>query len=274
MLKNLAFAALPLSLMLFIACSDSVELAGGGTIDPNANRGDVNVLEPESSSSVGSSEETNNKGIDVDDSRSSSGKAVAGSSTSKENSSSSRDRGGENNNLIPMPDNQSSSSDSAEKKDPIIPGDTIWRLDSSLNNPIGPDTLTLYARNFSAQCIIDYVKVDSAELVPVTDEPVAAADVLGASAYKSVDGDSVNIYLDGAYLNTPCDSAEEVQFFEEINSGNKIPVGLVNDTLSMTLRWDKTCACAATVSFTLDKSSKDFNYIVFDLWRPIPFQER
>jgi hypothetical protein len=268
MLKNLALAAMPLSLMFFIACSDSVELAGGGTIDPNANRGDVNVLEPESSSSsVGSSEETNNKGIDVDDSRSSSGKAVAGSSSSsKEISSSSRDRGGENN-LNPNIDPLSSSSDNGEKNGPISIPDTQSSSSSQ-------DAVTFFARNFSAQCIIDYVKVDSAELVPVTDEPVAAADVLGASAYKSVDGDSVNIYLDGAYLNTPCDSAEEVQFFEEINSGNKIPVGLVNDTLSMTLRWDKTCACAATVSFTLDKPDTDFNYIIFDLWMPILFEER
>lgn len=267
MLKNLAFAALPLSLMLFIACSDSVELAGGGTIDPNANRGDVNVLDPESSSSsVGSSEEPNNKGIDVNDSRSSSGKAVAGSSTSKENSSSSKDRGGENN-LNPNIDPLSSSSDNGENNGPIPIPDTQSSSSSQ-------DTVTFFARNFSAQCIIDYVKVNSAELVPVTDEPVAAADVLGASAYKSVDGDSVNIYLDGAYLNTPCDSAEEVQFFEEINSGNKIPVGLVNDTLSMTLRWDKTCACAATVSFTLDKPDTDFNYIIFDLWMPILFEER
>ena len=267
MLKNLVLAALPLSLVFFIACSDSVELAGGGTIDPNANRENVNVLDPESSSSsVGSSEETNNKGIDVDDSRSSSGKAVAGSSTSKENSSSSRDRGGENN-LNPNIDPLSSSSDNGENNGPIPIPDTQSSSSSQ-------DAVTFFARNFSAQCIIDYVKVDSAELVPVTDEPVAAADVLGASAYKSVDGDSVNIYLDGAYLNTPCDSAEEVQFFEEINSGNKIPVGLVNDTLSMTLRWDKTCACAATVSFTLDKPDTDFNYIIFDLWMPILFEER
>ena len=265
MLKNLAFAAWLLSLMLFIACADNV--AGGGTIDPNADRGDVNVLKPESSSSsVGSSEETNNKGIDVDDSRSSSGKAVAGSSTSKENSSSSRDRGGENN-LNPNIDPLSSSSDNGENNGPISIPDTQSSSSSQ-------DAVTFFARNFSAQCIIDYVKVDSAELVPVTDEPVAAADVLGASAYKSVDGDSVNIYLDGAYLNTPCDSAEEVQFFEEINSGNKIPVGLLNDTLSMTLRWDKTCACAATVSFTLDKPDTDFNYIIFDLWMPILFEER
>ena len=265
MLKNLAFAAWLLSLMLFIACSD--DFAGGGTIDPNANRGDINAFDPESSSSsVGSSEETNNKGIDVDDSRSSSGKAVAGSSTSKENSSSSRDRGGENN-LNPNIDPLSSSSDNGENNGPIPIPDTQSSSSSQ-------DAVTFFARNFSAQCIIDYVKVDSAELVPVTDEPVAAADVLGASAYKSVDGDSVNIYLDGAYLNTPCDSAEEVQFFEEINSGNKIPVGLVNDTLSMTLRWDKTCACAANVSFTLDMENNDFNYFILDRWNAIPVQER
>ena len=250
MLKNLALAAWSLSLLLIVACSD--DFAGGGTIDPNANRGDINAFDSESSSSsVGSSSETNN-GLDVIVSVSSSAEGPVRSSASKENSSSSNDRG--SNNLVP---------DIPPKGDTIVHYDTIV-------NPSVPNL----ARNFSAQCIIDYVKVDSAELVPVTDEPVAAADVLGASAYKSVDGDSVNIYLDGAYLNTPCDSAEEVQFFEEINSGNKIPVGLVNDTLSMTLRWDKTCACAATVSFTLDKPDTDFNYIIFDLWMPILFEER
>ena len=221
MLKNLALAAWLLSLMLFIACADNV--AGGGTIDPNADRGDVNVLKPESSSSsVGSSSETNN-GLDAIVSVSSSAEGTVRSSTSKENSSSSRDRGGSNN-LNPNIDPLSSSSDNGENNGPISIPDTQSSSSSQ-------DAVTFFARNFSAQCIIDYVKVDSAELVPVTDEPVAAADVLGASAYKSVDGDSVNIYLDGAYLNTPCDSAEEVQFFEEINSGNKIPVGLVNDTL-------------------------------------------
>lgn len=256
MLKNLALAAWSLSLLLIVACSSDVNVAGGGSIDPNANRGDINAFDPESSSSsVGSSSETNN-GLDVIVSVSSSAEGSVRSSTSKENSSSSNDRG--SNNLVP---------DIPPKGDTIVHNDTIV-------NPSVPDTIYYLARNFSAQCIIDYVKVDSAELVPVTDEPVAAADVLGASAYKSVDGDSVNIYLDGAYLNTPCDSAEEVQFFEEINSGNKIPVGLVNDTLSMTLRWDKTCACAATVSFTLDKPDTDFNYIIFDLWMPILFEER
>lgn len=248
MLKNLALAAWSLSLLLIVACSSDVTVAGGGSIDPNANRGTVNVSEKSSSSESSL--------VNDDNGSAASSSSKAKSSPSVEESSSSNDRG--SNNLVP---------DIPPKGDTIVHNDTIV-------NPSVPDTIYYLARNFSAQCIIDYVKVDSAELVPVTDEPVAAADVLGASAYKSVDGDSVNIYLDGAYLNTPCDSAEEVQFFEEINSGNKIPVGLVNDTLSMTLRWDKTCACAATVSFTLDKPDTDFNYIIFDLWMPILFEER
>lgn len=248
MLKNLALAAWSLSLLLIVACSSDVTVAGGGSIDPNANRGLVNVSEKSSSSESSL--------VNDDNGSAASSSSEAKSSPSVEESSSSNDRG--SNNLVP---------DIPPKGDTIVHSDTIV-------NPSVPNTIYYLARNFSAQCIIDYVKVDSAELVPVTDEPVAAADVLGASAYKSVDGDSVNIYLDGAYLNTPCDSAEEVQFFEEINSGNKIPVGLVNDTLSMTLRWDKTCACAATVSFTLDKPDTDFNYIIFDLWMPILFEER
>lgn len=253
MLKNLALAALPLSLVFFIACSDSVELAGGGTVDPNANRGTVNVSEKSSSSESSL--------VNDDNGSAASSSSEAKRNSSKTESSSSNDKG--SNNFVP--DITPSSSDDE--------GDTITCMDTIVN-PSVPDTIYYLARNFSAQCIVDYVEVDPDELVPVTDEPVVAADVLGPSAYKSVDGDSVNVYLDGAYLNTPCDSAEEVQFFEEINSGNKIPVGLVNDILQMTLRWDKTCACAATVSFTLDKPSKDFNYIIFDLWRPIPFQER
>ena len=251
MLKNLALAAWSLSLLLIVACSSDVDVAGGGSIDPNANRGLVNVSEKSSSSDKA------NNGPDSPASSSSEAKR----NSSKTESSSSNDKG--SNNFVP--DITPSSSDDE--------GDTITCMDTIVN-PSVPDTIYYLARNFSAQCIVDYVKVDSAELVPVTDEPVAAADVLGPSAYKSVDGDSVNVYLDGAYLNTPCDSAEEVQFFEEINSGNKIPVGLVNDTLSMTLRWDKTCACAATVSFTLDKPDTDFNYIIFDLWMPILFEER
>ena len=253
MLKNLALAAWSLSLLLIVACSSDVTVAGGGSIDPNANRGLVNVFEKSSSSE--------SSPVNDDNGSAASSSSKAKCSPSVEESSSSNDRG--SNNLAP--DIHPSSSDDE--------GDTVYRTDTTVN-PSVPDTIYYLARNFSAQCIIDYVKVDSAELVPVTDEPVAAADVLGASAYKSVDGDSVNIYLDGAYLNTPCDSAEEVQFFEEINSGNKIHVGLVNDTLSMTLRWDKTCACAATVSFTLDKPDTDFNYIIFDLWMPILFEER
>lgn len=251
MLKNLAPAAWLLSLILMIACSSDEDVAGGGSIDPNANRGLVNVSEKSSSSDKA------NNGPDIPASSSSEAKR----NSSKTESSSSNDKG--SNNFVP--DIPPSSSDDE--------GDTITCMDTIVN-PSVPDTIYYLARNFSAQCIIDYVKVDSAELVPVTDEPVAAADVLGPSAYKSVEGDSVNIYLDAAYLNFPCDSANEAQFFEEINSGITVPVGLVGDTLQMTITLNKSCACAATVSFTLDKSSKDFNYIVFDLWRPIPFQER
>lgn len=240
MLKILAPAAWLLSLILMIACSSDVDVAGGGSIDPNASRDVGTVNEPGTSSSLYSSSVEKDNGLDVAESSS-----ETESSSSEIESSSSE---GEGANV----------------------GDTIYHLDTIANKiPV-----LGWARNFSAQCIIDYVKVDPDELVPVADEPVAAADVLGPSAYKSVEGDSVNIYLDAAYLNFPCDSAEEVQFFEEINSGNKIPVGLVNDTLSMTLRWDKTCACAATVSFTLDKPDTDFNYIIFDLWMPILFEER
>jgi hypothetical protein len=250
MLKNLALAAWSLSLLLIVACSSDVTVAGGGSIDPNANRGTVNVSEKSSSSE--------SSPVNDDNGSAASSSSKAKNSPSVEESSSSNDRG--SNNLVP--DIPPSSSDDE--------GDTVYRTDTIANKiPV-----LGWARNFSAQCIIDYVKVDSAELVPVTDEPVAAADVLGPSAYKSVEGDSVNIYLDGAYLNTPCDSAEEAQFFKDINSGITASVGLVGDTLQMTITLNKSCACAATVSFTLDKPNEDFNYIVFDLWGPIPFEER
>ena len=253
MLKNLALAAWSLSLLLIVACSSDVDVAGGGSIDPNANRGLVNVSEKSSSSESSL--------VNDDNGSAASSSSKAKSSPSVEESSSSNDRG--SNNLAP--DIHPSSSDDE--------GDTVYRMDTIVN-PSVPDTIYYLARNFSAQCIIDYVKVDPDELVPVADEPVAAADVLGPSAYKSVEGDSVNIYLDAAYLNFPCDSAEEAQFFKDINSHIRVRADLVGDTLQMTISRNKSCACAATVSFTLDKPSKDFNYIIFDLWRPIPFQER
>jgi hypothetical protein len=247
MLKILAPAAWLLSLILMIACSSDVDVAGGGSIDPNASRDVGTVNEPGTSSSLYSSSVEKDNGLDVAESSSeteSSSSEIESSSSEIESSSSE----GEGANV----------------------GDTIYHLDTIANKiPV-----LGWARNFSAQCIIDYVKVDPDELVPVADEPVAAADVLGPSAYKSVEGDSVNIYLDAAYLNFPCDSAEEAQFFKDINSHIRVRADLVGDTLQMTISRNKSCACAATVSFTLDKSSKDFNYIVFDLWRPIPFQER
>ena len=247
MLKILAPAAWLLSLILMIACSSDEDVAGGGSIDPNASRDVGTVNEPGTSSSLYSSSVEKDNGLDVAESSSeteSSSSEIESSSSEIESSSSE----GEGANV----------------------GDTIYHLDTIATEE--PDLG--WARNFSAQCIIDYVKVDPDELVPVADEPVAAADVLGPSAYKSVEGDSVNIYLDAAYLNFPCDSAEEAQFFKDINSHIRVRADLVGDTLQMTISRNKSCACAATVSFTLDKSSKDFNYIVFDLWRPIPFQER
>ena len=66
MLKNLALAAWSLSLMLVVACSSDVDVAGGGTIDPNANNntGVVNGSEM-SSSSDASINLSNNPGIIV-----------------------------------------------------------------------------------------------------------------------------------------------------------------------------------------------------------------
>ena len=129
MLKNLALAAWSLSLLLIVACSSDVDVAGGGSIDPNANRGTVNVSEKSSSSESSL--------VNDDNGSAASSSSKAKSSPFVEESSSSNDRG--SNNLVP---------DIPPKGDTIVHNDTIV-------NPSVPDTIYYLARNFSAQCIID-----------------------------------------------------------------------------------------------------------------------
>ena len=50
-------------------------------------------------------------------------------------------------------------------------------------------------------------------------------------------------------------------------------VGLVGDTLKMSLLEYQGCACAAEVDFTLGKGI-DFNYVAFDRREPLPVQDK
>lgn len=131
--------------------------------------------------------------------------------------------------------------------------DTIFASDTILSSS------SYYAWNFSAQCMTDNV------------------DVPGPTAYKSVEGDSINVYLEAVPLNAPCNLEEDAHLFEEFYSGIRVPLELESDTLQMIIlqmRMDETCTCAARVSFTINKPNSDFNYFILNQWSPIPIQER
>lgn len=145
--------------------------------------------------------------------------------------------------------------------------DTIYDLDTL---PYVPHTDTHYVAvvwSFSAQCIVDYVEAD-------LDEPSVVADAGAPEAYKTVVDDSIKVSLQAVYLNLPCGGSEvQEKFIEEINSRIRVNVGLVGDTLKMSLLEYQGCACAAEVDFTLGKGI-DFNYVAFDRREPLPVQDK
>lgn len=128
----------------------------------------------------------------------------------------------------------------------------------------------LHARNFSIQCIVDVIYVD-------LDAPAASADVGAPVAYKQVEGDSVNVALQGVYFDIPCDAEKQEDFIKYVNESGPI-VGFEADTLYVNFSRNKgavyDCSCAANTSFTLDKNYSDFNYTVFDQMNALLVQTR
>ena len=241
MLNKVIFSVSPIIALLWVACSS--DNVAGGTIDPNT------VAENSSTSSeedvvFSSSSETPVVSSDISSSSSSKEVASLSSSSNKANVFSS------SSNTIVTPTYSSS--------------EQIEGASSSSDAIDVPDFPT--ARNFSVQCIEDVIYVD-------LDAPQVASDVGSPVAYKSVEGDSVNVSLLGVYFDIPCDAEKQKEFMEEVNP----IIGFETDTLYVNFSRSKgmvyDCSCAAKATFTLDKIYSEFNYTVFDLKAPIVVQK-
>ena len=240
MLNKVIFSVSPIIALLWVACSS--DNVAGGTIDPNT------VAENSSTSSeedvvLSSSSETPVVTPDISSSSSSKEVASLSSSSNKANVLSS------SSNAVVTPTYSSS-----EQSDAM----------SSSSEEVDV-TVFPRARNFSIQCIEDVIYVD-------LDVPQVASDVGSPVAYKSVEGDSVNVSLLGVYFDIPCDAEKQKEFMEEVNP----VVGFESDTLYVNFSRSKgrvyDCSCAAKATFTLDKAYSYFNYTVFDHKQPILVQ--
>ena len=241
MLNKVIFSVSPIIALLWVACSS--DNVAGGTIDPNT------VAENSSTSSeedvvLSSSSEYPVVSSDISSSSSSKEVASLSSSSNKANVFSS------SSNTIVTPTYSSS--------------DQIEGASSSSDAFDVPDFPT--ARNFSIQCVEDVVYVD-------LNAPAVTPDVGSPVAYKSVEGDSVNVSLLGVYFDIPCDAEKQKEFMEEVNP----IIGFETDTLYVNFSRSKgmvyDCSCAAKATFTLDKIYSEFNYTVFDLKAPIVVQK-
>ena len=241
MLNKVIFSVSPIIALLWVACSS--DNVAGGTIDPNT------VAENSSTSSeedVVLSSSSEYPVVTSDISSSSSSKEVASLSSSSNKA------------------NVLSSSSNAVVTPTYSSSVQIEGASSSSDAIDVPDFPT--ARNFTIQCIEDVIYVD-------LDVPQVASDVGSPVAYKSVEGDSVNVSLLGVYFDIPCDAEKQKEFMEKVNP----VVGFESDTLYVNFSRSKgmvyDCSCAANATFTLDKVYSEFNYTVFDLKAPIVVQK-
>ena len=244
MLNKVIFSVSPIIALLWVACSS--DNVAGGTIDPNT------VAEKSSTSSeddVVLSSSSEYPVVTSDISSSSSSKEVASLSSSSNKA------------------NVLSSSSNAVVTPTYSSSEQIEGASSSSDAIDVPDFPT--ARNFTIQCIEDVIYVD-------LDVPQVASDVGSPVAYKSVEGDSVNLSLQNVYFDIPCDAEKQKVFMDEVNSDNPV-VGFESDTLYVNFSRSKgmvyDCSCAAKATFTLDKVYSEFNYTVFDLKAPIVVQK-
>ena len=240
MLNKVIFSVSPIIALLWVACSS--DNVAGGTIDPNT------VAENSSTSSeedVVLSSSSEYPVVTSDISSSSSSKEVASLSSSSNKA------------------NVLSSSSNAVVTPTYSSSEQIEGASSSSDAIDVPDFPT--ARNFTIQCIEDVIYVD-------LDVPQVASDVGSPVAYKSVEGDSVNVSLLGVYFDIPCDAEKQKEFMEKVNP----VVDFESDTLYVNFSRSKgmvyDCSCAAKATFTLDKVYSEFNYTVFDLKAPIVVQ--
>ena len=191
-------------------------------------------------------------------------------------SSSSYEPDNPNPNLDPDPDPESSSSSfivpiiessssSEEDGDKNLP-DIVVSSSSDFNDAVMPVSL----RNLSLQCKEDVIYVDMGDTLVLT------PDLAEPAAYKSVEGDSVNVLLQNIYFAVPC-GEDKPRFLEEVVNKSRIGATLAGDTLfvdvSRSRMYSFGCSCVAVVDFTVDKNNSEFNYTVFDRKDTLSVQE-
>lgn len=257
MLKNLSLIIGTLFSISMVACSgDNV---AGGTIDPStiakniSSSGDVKVV---SSSSMS---ETENGVVVHETGSSSSGES---NHSIKPDVSSSSKKG----------DAKSSSSGRAvmESSSSLEDGQSdVLPIDGSSSSEKDRGNAFLRPRNFSLECSVDVVKVDS-------DEPAVSSDVLAPYATKSVAADSVNILISD-YFKIPCGESEADAFMEWANTPGNTSLGAAHDTLHVEVVRSKgvsyDCSCVALVKFTLDADYSDLKYTVLEQRNAILLKE-
>ncbi|OWV02325.1 hypothetical protein B7994_03740 [Fibrobacter sp. UWR2] len=247
MLKNLSLIIGTLFSISMVACSD--DNVAGGTIDPSTIAKISSSSDAVKVVSSSSMSETEN-GVVAPETESSSS--------------------GESNHSI-KPDVSSSSGRAVmESSSSLEDGQSdVLPIDESSSSEKDRSNVILRPRNFSLECSVDVVKVD-------TDEPAVSSDVLAPYASKSVAADSVNILISD-YFNIPCGESEAEAFMEWANTPGYTSLGLNYDTLYVKVIRSKgmsyDCSCVARVQFTLDAEYSDIKYTVLEQRNAIQLKE-
>lgn len=267
MLKKYTLAVGSLLAVSLVACSGD-NVAGGGTVDPNAiaefSSSDVSDIESSSSEKAVLS---SSRGASIPSSSS------RESSLSQKQSSSS----GEDNRPIRIESSSSTrivtESSSSSKKMPESSSSGRAVLTSSeacddCGNGIDPINLSssslfdggiAHANDFFIQCVDD-------------------ADVRReAFANKSVGENGIFFVLENVQFDIPCDGGRRDEYIDFLNTDTPFVIGHEGDTLFVTPLQSKgieyACSCVAKASFSLDKNYSGINYTVFGQKETLPVQE-
>ena len=247
MLKNLSLIIGTLFSISMVACSD--DNVAGGTIDPSTIAKISSSSDAVKVVSSSSMSETENGVVVPETGSSSSGES---NHSIKPDVSSSSDRAV-----------MESSSSCEDCQSDVLP------IDASSSSEKDRSNVIVRPRNFSLECSVDVVNVDS-------DEPVASSDVLAPYATKSVAADSVNILISD-YFKIPCGESEAEAFMEWANTPKYTSLGLNYDTLYVNVIRSKgmsyDCSCVARVQFTLDAEYSDIKYTVLEQRNAIQLKE-
>ena len=257
MLKNLSLIIGTLFSISMVACSD--DNVAGGTIDPSTIAKISSSSDAVKVVSSSSMSETENGVVAPETESSSSGESNHSIKPDVSSSSKKEDAKSSSSGRAVM----ESSSSFEDGRSDVLP------IDESSSSEKDRSNVILRPRNFSLECSVDVVKVD-------TDEPAVSSDVLAPYATKSVAADSVNILISD-YFKIPCGESEAEAFMEWANTPGYTSLGLNYDTLYVKVIRSKgmsyDCSCVARVQFTLDAEYSDIKYTVLEQRNAIQLKE-